>query len=130
MCEVYNFGKENVFRLDLNESREGFCRKGRGRSFHVDGPSFGVGIHVLESVYCCLVESVLSFNIVTWYRNLSVKNRAQLARVINTASKIIGAKQKLLYDLYHFSGCRKSGSILHDKTHPLKKLFQHLLSGQ
>ena len=25
-------------RLQLNESREGFCRGGRGRSFHVDGP--------------------------------------------------------------------------------------------
>ena len=33
--------------------------------------SFGVGSHVLESVYRCLVESVLSFNIVTWYGNLS-----------------------------------------------------------
>jgi len=32
-------GKEiDVFRLDLNESREGFCWRGRGRSFHVDGP--------------------------------------------------------------------------------------------
>ena len=36
--QVYNFRKRNVFRLDLNESREGFCRRGRGRSFHVDGP--------------------------------------------------------------------------------------------
>ena len=35
---VYNFGKRNVFRLDLNESREGFCRRKRGSSFHVDGP--------------------------------------------------------------------------------------------
>ena len=25
-------------RLKLNESREGFCRRGRGRSFHGDGP--------------------------------------------------------------------------------------------
>ena len=31
-------GKGNVFRLHLNESREGFCQRGRGRSFHVDGP--------------------------------------------------------------------------------------------
>ena len=36
--QVYNFVKTNVFRLDLNESREGFCRRGRGRSFSVDGP--------------------------------------------------------------------------------------------
>ena len=32
------FVKRHVFRLDLNESREGFCRRGRGRSFQVDGP--------------------------------------------------------------------------------------------
>ena len=70
--------------------------------------SFGVGRHVLESVYRCLVESVLSFNIVTWYGNLSVKNRARLVRVVNTASKIIGAEQKQLCDLYHLSVCRKS----------------------
>ena len=31
-------GKINVFRLDMKESRKGFCRRGRGRSFHVDGP--------------------------------------------------------------------------------------------
>ena len=92
--------------------------------------SFGVGRHVLESVYRCLVESVLSFNIVTWYGNLSVKNRARLARVVNTASKIIGVEQKQLCDLYHLSVCRMSLSILHDKTHPLNFCFQHLLSGR
>ena len=30
--------EKKVFRIDLNESREGFCRRGRGRSFPVDGP--------------------------------------------------------------------------------------------
>ena len=44
--QVYNFGKRNVFRLDLNESRGGFRRTGRGRSFHVDGPKTeGAGTH-------------------------------------------------------------------------------------
>jgi len=32
------FSGEKVFRLDLNESREGFCRRRRERSFHIDGP--------------------------------------------------------------------------------------------
>ena len=36
--QVYNFGKINVFRLQLNEPRECFCRTGKGRSFHADGP--------------------------------------------------------------------------------------------
>ena len=69
--------------------------------------SFGVGRHVLESVYRSLVESVLSFNIVTWYGNLSAKNRARLARVVNTASKITGVEQTQLCDLYHLSVCRQ-----------------------
>ena len=33
--QVYSFGKRTVFRLHLDESREGFCS--RGRSFHADG---------------------------------------------------------------------------------------------
>ena len=32
------FGKRNVLRLDVKESREGFCRRRRGRAFHVEGP--------------------------------------------------------------------------------------------
>ena len=35
--QVYWFGKRNVLRFELKESREGFCRKGRARSFHVQG---------------------------------------------------------------------------------------------
>ena len=36
--QVYSFGKRYVLKFDLKESREGFCRRGRGRSFHVEGP--------------------------------------------------------------------------------------------
>ena len=41
--------------------------------------------------YCCLVEDILTFEI-----SVSVKNRARLARVVNTASKIVGAEQRQL----------------------------------
>ena len=36
--QVYSFEKINVFRLHLNDSREGFSQRGGGNSFHVDGP--------------------------------------------------------------------------------------------
>ena len=32
------FCKQKCFRSDLYESRKGFCRRGRGRSLHVEGP--------------------------------------------------------------------------------------------
>ena len=36
--QVSSLGKRDVFRLHLNESREGFFRRGRGRSFLVEEP--------------------------------------------------------------------------------------------
>ena len=35
-CTVLNICLN--FRLRLNETNEGFCRRGSGRSFHADGP--------------------------------------------------------------------------------------------
>ena len=35
--QIYNFGKRNVFRFHLNESRDDFSWRGRRRSFHDDG---------------------------------------------------------------------------------------------
>ena len=37
------FGEEKKFfvRFDLKESREGFCRRGRGKSLHAEGPTTG-----------------------------------------------------------------------------------------
>ena len=36
--------------------------------------SFDVSQHILQLVYRSLIESVLSFNIITWYGNVSGKN--------------------------------------------------------
>ena len=83
--------------------------------------SFGASNHILESAYHCLVESILTSNLVTWYRNLSLKNRAQLAWVINTASKIVGSTQKQLGDLFCLSVGGKSLSSL-------SSLTEHILS--
>ena len=56
--------------------------------------SFDVSQHILQLVYMGLIESVLSFNIITWYGNVSAKNKTKLARVVNAASKLIGNEQK------------------------------------
>ena len=62
--------------------------------------SFNVRTEVLQLVYRSLIESVCSFNLVSWYGNVSVKNKARLARVVNQAGKIVGIKQPQLCDLY------------------------------
>ena len=57
--QVYSFGKRNILRFDLNESREGFYRRGRERSFHVEGlqtekvlePTVYIRVHVYRYIY-------------------------------------------------------------------------------
>ena len=55
--------------------------------------SFGVSNYVVESVYRCLMEGLFILNLVSWYGNLSVQNRVRQARVVHTASKIVGSSK-------------------------------------
>ena len=43
---------------------------------------------ILESVYRSLIESVLTFNIVSWYGNLTVKNRTKLSCIVRISRKL------------------------------------------
>ena len=61
--------------------------------------SFDVSQHILQLVYRGLIESVLTFNRIAWHGNVSGKNKTKLARVVNTASKLIGNEQKHLYSI-------------------------------
>ena len=90
--------------------------------------NFNVSTDILVTVYRSLIESILIFNIVSWYGNLSVKNKTRLTRVVNLAGKITGSKQTQLSDLYHQAVKRKSVEILYDKTHPLNSEFEMLPS--
>ena len=62
--------------------------------------SVDVSQHILQLVDRGLIESVLSFNIISWYGNVSAKNKVKLTRVVNTASKLIGNEQKHLSSIY------------------------------
>ena len=92
--------------------------------------SFDVSQLTLQLVYGSLIESVLSFNVITWYSNVSGKNIVKLARVVNTASKLIGNDQKQLSNIYKDALKRKSRQILYDPAHPLNQAFQKLPSGR
>ena len=84
----------------------------------------------LVNVYRSLVESVLTFNIVSWYGNLSIKDRTRLAQIVNLAGKIVGLKQRQLSEIYHQSLKRKANQIHKGQTHPLTTEFKILPSGR
>ena len=85
--------------------------------------SFDISQHILQLVYRSLIESVLSFNVITWYGNVSGKNKVKLARVVQN-------DQKQLSSIYKDGLKRKSTQILYDPAHPLIQAFQKLPSGK
>ena len=93
--------------------------------------SFGVSKSVMQLVYRSIIESVLSYNISTWYGNLQVtKGRTKLAGVVNEASKLIGREQRQLSTLFDSSVRRNAFKIFNDPSHPLNRKFELLPSGR
>ena len=84
-----------------------------------------------HGLYRSLTESVLAFNIVSWYGNISIRDKKnKLTQVVNQASKIIGDKQLQLQDIYNRSITKKAIQIYNDATHPLRSEFDLLPSGR
>ena len=92
--------------------------------------SSNVSADVLQFVYTSLIESVLSFNLVSWYGNLSAKNKARLARVVNQACKMVVIKQLELFDLYQQVLRRKAVQIQHGPINSLNSAFETIPSGR
>ena len=93
-----------------------------------DEVNFAVCQGILEMVYRNLIESILAFNIVTWFSVFTVRNKARLSHVVNTASKVIGCSQILLSDVNAKVMKRKASQIIADSAHPLHLLIRRLPS--
>lgn len=131
VCQFKYLGTVLDQHLSFTENVDYIYKKAQQRLYLLRKlRNFNVDQTILESVYRSLIESVLVFNIVSWYGNLTVKNKAKLNRVVSLAGKIIGSKQIQLSDLYHQAVRRKSIQIYLDKTHPLNSDFKLLPSGR
>ena len=92
--------------------------------------SFDVDSVILETVYRSLIESILTFNVIAWFGNLTVKDKAKLTSFFKLAGKIVGHEQRSLSGLYELFCKRKAGKIIRDPTHPLHDAFKMLPSGR
>ena len=78
--------------------------------------SFNVSKDILTVVYRSLIESVLTYNISSWYTFLSVRDKSKLSHIIKHASKITGTTQSSLSDLHTQAVRRKATFIIHDHS--------------
>ncbi len=117
-------------RLNFNMNVEKMCRKGlqcihclqKLSHFHVDKT-------LVALFYKSYVESVLTFSLICWYGNTSIKARKTLSKTVKMCSKVMGVPVQLSYNLYSRQVVRKAHTILSDCAHPLHSEFWLLPSG-
>ena len=82
--------------------------------------------------YKSFIESILTFCIIAWYGNLTLTTKNRLGSLVRVASKISGASQAQLKDIYSKLVLRKADSILGGLgfDHPLRPQFELLPSGR
>ena len=77
--------------------------------------------------YHAVLESIIMYGITAWYGNLTVQSKSQIARLLQTALKIMGVKKHpSLQNIYEQSIIRKAHKIVSDPTHILHPEFQLL----
>jgi hypothetical protein len=116
-------------RLCFSAHIDSVCKKVNQRLYLLRKlRSFDVCQEILETVYRSLIESILTFNIIAWFGNLSVKDRTRLTRVVKLAGKIVGCQQRQLSDIHQLFVKRKAKKICSDPHHPLHGSFELLPS--
>ncbi|KAK3538462.1 hypothetical protein QTP86_003684 [Hemibagrus guttatus] len=85
---------------------------------------------VLRNFYSCTIESILTGNIATWFRNSTMQDRQALQRVARSAERIIHTKLPDLHSIYSKRCWTKTRKIVKDLSHPNNGLFSLLRSGK
>ena len=118
-------------KLNFEENCEAVCKKGRQRLFCLRKLStFNIDRTMLTLFYRAFIESVLTFCLVSWFGNVSLKNRNCLNQIVKWSCKVIGESQLYPESLYAKQLQRIGNSIVRDDSHPLNGEFQLLPSGR
>ncbi len=91
---------------------------------------FEVCSKLMSMFYNSIVESVLTFAIISWFGNLSLGDKKRLEHIVKVASKIIGVTLPDVLTIYHRRVNSKAQDILQCSDHPLHAEFELLPSGR
>ena len=79
--------------------------------------------------YKSVIQSVLTFSLICWFRNIRQKDKNNLQRIVNISSKVTGTKQSTLTVLYEKQVLRKAARILADIFYMRNISFSRRLDG-
>ena len=118
-------------KLDGSMQTNHLVRKCHQRLYFVRNlRSFKVHKEIMQLFHRSLIESVMSYAVIVWFNQLSVKEKQKLQCIIRRSEKITGAYLSSLERIYHFHLGRKATALMKDTTHPLNSYFVLAKSGR
>ena len=118
-------------KLSWNENTDKVFKKGQQRLHCLwKLKYFKIDQNIMMSFYRTFVQSVITYNFLSWFGNLSVQNKNKLSKILNTASKIIGLPIETIGSYYEHQISKKANKILSDSTHILFSEYSQLPSGR
>lgn len=116
-------------KLNFSENVHSVYKKCLQRVRHLrELANLRIDIDLLSMFYRSIIESVLSFGIVTWYGSSKKADQKKLSKITRIGCKM-GIKPKSLLELYNERSLKLVGKIMKDTGHPLNKEFTFLRSG-
>ncbi|KAI5092953.1 gastrula zinc finger protein XlCGF28.1-like [Silurus meridionalis] len=85
---------------------------------------------VLKTFYTCIIESVLTSSITSWFGNSTMQDRQALQRVVCSAEGTIHTELPNLQNIYSMRCQTRARKIVKDLSHPNNGLFSSLRSGK
>ena len=103
-------------KLSWDENTKKLQSKGNQRLYFLRKlRSFNVRSQTLALFYQSIIQSVICFSSVAWFRGLTGKNKSKLTRIVSQASKITGMPMQQLEDIVQSALL----TIMTDESHPL-----------
>ena len=85
---------------------------------------------ILNLFYVSVIESVVIFGIVVWYRGVSIVDKTHMERVRKIAQRIIGLPVNVFTDIFNQRVLSKAKNVMKDSHHPLNVHYELLPSGR
>ena len=91
---------------------------------------FGVSQTILTMFYMARIESILTYNFITWYSAAGAENKDRIQKITHRAEKVTGCDLPHIDSLFPTRIKKKVGRITKDPSHPLHGHFQLLPSNR
>ena len=119
-------------KLTWNENVDYLYKKGQQRLYFLRRlNNFRIDCSLMLLFYKTFIQSILTFNFLCWFGNLSVQNKAKLNKIVNTARKIIGSHSVTPIGLFYEQQIvKKVRKIVGDSSHILYYDYKFLPSGR